>query len=279
MGIIKEQLKKIADSNSVTESMHRRYIRFKIGRDFEIRKKNADMNGVEKLYNTKCGKRCFIVGNGPSLTISDLDKIKEEDTFATNRIYRIYNKTQWRPTYYVCQDRRVAEGVHEGLKDVISTSEHIFLNSSVVPKIDKCYKNNPKVHFIFLNDVDRNGEYPLFSNDILNQIYEGNTVTYACIQMAVYMGYSEIYIIGVDHNYNIERKKDGMVVEHKGVQNYMPGLEVVDGDKTFLPELDKSTLAYRVARKICDERGIVIRNATRGGKLEEFVRANLDNIV
>ena len=42
----------------------------------------------------KCcpGQRCFIVGNGPSLTIEDLEKIKNEFCFAANRIYTLYDK-------------------------------------------------------------------------------------------------------------------------------------------------------------------------------------------
>lgn len=50
-------------------------------------------------------ERCFIVGNGPSLTMSDLQAISEEDCFGANHIYKLFDKTSWRPKYYVLQDR------------------------------------------------------------------------------------------------------------------------------------------------------------------------------
>ena len=61
-----------------------------------IQKKQAERSRLQKFYNTKVGKRCFIIGNGPSLRIEDLERIKD-DTFAVNRIYKIFDKTFWRP--------------------------------------------------------------------------------------------------------------------------------------------------------------------------------------
>ena len=51
------------------------------------------------------GKRAFIIGNGSSLRISDLDRLTGEITFACNKIYLAFDQTQWRPTYYVAGDR------------------------------------------------------------------------------------------------------------------------------------------------------------------------------
>ena len=56
-------------------------------------------------------------------------------------------------------------------------------------------------------------------------------------------------------------------------------MQGLGGNLGFPPQLQKSTLAYRKARQVCDEKGIKICNATRGGKLEEFIRVNFDEIV
>ena len=44
-----------------------------------------------------------------------------------------------------------------------------------------------------------------FSNNASRLLYDSNTVTYIMIQLAAYMGFNEIYLLGVDCNYKQER--------------------------------------------------------------------------
>ena len=64
---------------------------------------------IRKFKNIHSGERCFIIGNGPSLNADDLDKLAEQGyvTFAFNRIYHIFDQTDWRPTYYMSQDEKM----------------------------------------------------------------------------------------------------------------------------------------------------------------------------
>ncbi len=61
---------------------------------------------VRELKDRYRGKRCFLIGNGPSLRIEDLDKLHEhhEITFACNKIYNVFRNTEWRPDFYVMMD-------------------------------------------------------------------------------------------------------------------------------------------------------------------------------
>ena len=52
--------------------------------------------------------RCFVLGNGPSLALDNLDLLQNEVTFGVNQCELIYSKTTWRPTYWVCADRDLA---------------------------------------------------------------------------------------------------------------------------------------------------------------------------
>ena len=113
-------------------------------------------------------------------------------------------------------------------------------------------------------------------DDIAKCVSEGYTVTYSCIQMAVYMGYSEIYILGCDHNYSATFRLDGSIKKDSEVnQNYMT---LIDHKLINLPRLDKTTLAYQRARIECEKRGVKIFNSTRGGKLEVFERKEFDSL-
>ena len=63
---------------------------------------------LKTLKNRYAGKRCFVIGNGPSLTKEDLELLRNEVTFASNRIYKMFDKTDWRPTFYAVFDESVA---------------------------------------------------------------------------------------------------------------------------------------------------------------------------
>lgn len=228
-----------------------------------------------KKYKDSCnGKRCFIIGNGPSLSIEDLEKLKDEDCFATNRIYRIFDKTSWRPKYYFSQDTKRLEEALSDLGLICEECENVFLNSMLAKKVD--LKLTKKINFFYVNIKEYFPNLPEFSLDFSKCAFEGFTVVYACIQAAVYMGYSEIYLLGLDHSYNISLKANGEIEKDAQSNNYMKGLE---GSIGFLPQLEKTTLAYRKAKEICLEKSIIIKNVTRGGKLEEFIRVDLDRVL
>lgn len=265
-------LKQFLYSKWLTRNLleYRHYVRLKHGIYSPFTKENK--KNIQLLKNSKAGKRCFIIGNGPSLTIEDLEKIKNEDSFAVNRIYKIFDKTSWRPTFYCSQDTKVLEEIILDIDKLFDCTEKVFLNGSV--DTSKYYKKSNLIN-LFLITFDYENELPKFSFNVKRGVYEGFTVAYECIQLAVYMGYSEIYLIGTDHNYSETVRLDGSIEKNENVVNYMPGLE---GKTWFLPKLDKTTLAYKKAKEVCDKKGIVIKNATRGGKLEVFERIEFDNL-
>ena len=70
-------------------------------------KKELDAKSSErlkKLENSYYKETCFIIGNGPSLSVDDLNLIKGKYSFATNRIFNLFDSCSWRPTFYCIQD-------------------------------------------------------------------------------------------------------------------------------------------------------------------------------
>ena len=89
------------------------------------------------------------------------------------------------------------------------------------------------------------------------------------------MGFKEIYLLGIDHNYSIELDENGNLYKNNGVRDHFS-----DNDKTEnVPQTFKSTLAYKAAKEYADRNGIKIYNATRGGKLEVFERKTLEEVL
>ena len=235
------------------------------------RENKAELEQLKLLKGTYDGKRCFIIGTGPSLRIEDLESLKNEYTFAPNRIFELFDKTDWRPTFYICQDHTIIDKFRDQIKSV-------ECRLAFLPADHKSEFKNDKFRFFVLKEqLYYPGAAP-FSEDASKSIGQGFTVTYGAIQMAIYMGFTEIYLLGVDNNYNIIRDAKGRPVKKsnseanysKGISEFMP--------MQNLPRVEESTIAYETAEKVSRNRGVRIYNATRGGKLEAFERVNFDSI-
>lgn len=224
---------------------------------------------IKKLKGKYSGERCFIIGNGPSLDIKDLEKLKNEKCFASHRVYQIFNQTAWRPTFYCAQDKELINNSAREI-NLISRETKSFIG--LLPKAK--YKKIKKANYIQLFPEEFFPNLPSFSEEVTDYIVEGGTVTYMCLQLAVYMGFTEIYLLGIDHSYSITLNPDGTVNKHENVKDHFSNEDVL----TNVPVLYKSSLAYEAAKKYSDERGIRIFNVTRGGKLEAFERLDFDDL-
>lgn len=224
---------------------------------------------LKSLHNIHEGKRCFIVGNGPSLRTEDLSKLKGEICFSSHRIYHIYPETDWRPTYYCAQDRALICSSANEIGDRIRAEKKLI---GIVPGCE--YKKIKGACYLPLIFEEFYPNLPNFSENIAEGIYEGYTVTYMCIQVAAYMGFKEIYLLGVDHNYSVTCTPDGKIEKNDGVQDHFSKNDHIEN----IPQIHKSSLAYEAAKKYADGHGIRIYNATRGGRLEVFERVDFDSL-
>lgn len=227
---------------------------------------------IRSLKDSFKGKRCFIIGTGPSLTVSDLEMLQNEYTFGTNRIYELFGQTDWRPTFYVNQDADLIKKFSEQIKEV--PSQYMFL-----PIDFKDLFDDDRIHYFVLKHKDYYPSKAPFSRDISMHLSQGFTVTYGAIQIAAYLGFKEIYLIGVDHNYSISRDAQGRpIIQSDSKHNYSQGINEYSNPKN-LPRTVESTLAFDTAEQVSREMGIRIFNVTRGGKLESFERKQLEEVL
>lgn len=226
-------------------------------------------NRLKMLKDSATKKRCFIVGNGPSLTMSDLSLIKNEDCFAANLIFRIFDKTDWRPKYYFIQDpyADITTGFDEMPESVIRFYADSFIRVQKNKLNDKvyCFKtkrcSNKKVKF---------------SYDFSKEVFSHYTITYTMIQAAAYFGYKEIILLGMDHSFSLTVDSKGRVTENKEVVSHI----FTDRDpKEVVANLEGMNAAYIKARDVLTNMGISIFNSTRGGKLEWFQRKSLEEVL
>lgn len=237
---------------------------------------NLFQKRIEQFKDCHSGEKCFIIGNGPSLIGSDLNKIKKSgiDSFACNEIFMCYGNVEWRPKYYFCSDVTGIVSVldkKENASEAFSNCDFAFLrNMKESLYFSKKFKN-----VIVYNQIYPENELsPEFSYDCSYYVYIGHTVMYVMLQFAIYMGYNEIYLLGVDHQFSKERKSNGRVV-NKNIQDHS---EILKTKNVLYFDIDKATAAYISAKKNAESRKIKIYNATRGGMLDVFERIDFDEL-
>ncbi len=246
---------------------------------------DAVLQRNRRFKNIHKGKRCFIIGNGPSLRIEDLEKLKNEITFGCNSIYALYGYTSWRPTYYVATDPTFCKEMFSSIDSIHRMTEG---TSAIFTSILGCgYKFIDKVQnsFFLKTEYGFHGKGSYFSDDCEKSVYASGTVAYFMLQLAVYMGFDEIFLLGIDFSYSIERKLDGTIIEND-VVNHMEIIEeedrkyddLIEKEYGYYADIDIQLSGYRAAKQYADAHNINIYNATRGGKLEIFERMDFDGL-
>lgn len=226
---------------------------------------------MKKIRNSHLGESCFVIGNGPSLTAEDLDTLAEKhiDSFAMNRIYKIFPQTKWRPTYYVNTDWTLIRDVLEEV-DRIPAKQKLF---PIQHLYEESFRKAIRRRAVFqLKGVDEVG----FKVDCSESLRGVGTVTIASIQLAAHMGYRNIYLLGVDHNFDKIIDEIGNTVVNEGVKNYF----VDDYDTDILSEvmhdIGNTTRRYYEVQKYYPKHGVNIYNATRTTKLNAFPKISFE---
>lgn len=259
---------------NLIDSIHTRIIIPWIQKHFE---KTKYGKRIEQYHNKYIGQRCFIVANGPSLRPEDLSMLYErgEITFAMNRIYNVFDKTNWRPTFYICEDELIAGGQQNKISAIVALEKFI--------PIELKWWHNVEIDnacYFHINYDNNRRMLHSFSTDCAHQVECRGTVTFTCMQFAAYMGFSEIYLIGVDHNYQVTIDIDGNIITDPNQKDYFCEGYDEDIKDLVIHDMGNNTRAYLDARAFCEEKGgkTMIFNATRGGKLEVFPRVEFDSL-
>jgi hypothetical protein len=220
----------------------------------------------EKIHiykNKHAGQRCFILANGPSLKDMDFNLLKNEYTIGMNRIYLMQNVNGFSPTYLACVDKK--SQLLQFTKEFDDVSIPTFYNWD----LRNIFKNRNKHMYL------KEAYNPRFSGNLdVEPFGSGSSVAYVCIQLAYYMGFSEVYLIGKDHSYQINEKagksikSDGKEENHFIKNYYRPGMT------WDAPDYISEEFSYSLAREVFEKNGRIIKDATINGKLNVFEKEN-----
>lgn len=142
---------------------------------------------IQQFKDIHKGETCLIVGNGPSLDNTPLEQLAEKyPTFAANKVYDSLVHPDFDPTYWTCIDEMM-------LTDCVPyLMEHPeFMAERFIPRhipLARSHSLNPEVAIGF-------------SNNAAEKVFLGGTVTYVNLQLARYMGFTTVLLVGLDHRY------------------------------------------------------------------------------
>jgi len=230
--------------------------------------------------------RAFVIGNGTSLKDTPLHLLKDEVTFAMNRIHLIYPETDWRPTYWVYTDIQDMPD-DQWISDCLFHLEqdyHSFIWSNLCTMIElkrgawDYWKPNVTWIPICTEHVSMDIASPRRPNSWhLPTLCKFGTGSAIALQLAVLKGYNPIYVVGMDLGF--QPKEEGGDDPNHFSKDYL----VWDMHCQFQVDANRKNAthhhAHTMALKACQERGIKIFNATIGGNLEVYPRVNLEEVV
>jgi len=237
----------------------------------------ANERRLAALRGAHQGRRAFVIGNGPSLRMEDLDAIAGELSFAANRIYLAFDRTRWRPTYLAAEDPLMIAGCADALAALDLPR---FFPEDARPALPRALRESALVHFL---PYLRPG-LPAFGHNVLRRVYWGGSVVHSLLQLAWFMGVREVYLMGMDHEFTVPAGAHGAHAGQKPVReagernHFHPGYRNA-GEAWFPPDTAWQEASYACARRAFEEVGGGVFNATRGGRLEVFERRDFDAVV
>jgi hypothetical protein len=240
-----------------------------------------DRDELAKFHNAFKGERCFIIGNGPSLNKHDLALIENEYTFGVNSFYYKTRETGFRPYFYVVEDSSVMK---ENLEEIVNYRAPFKFFPTIYTDL---HPKDPNVFFFKMNrgfyeKSSTNYAVPRFSTDASKELFCGQSVTYINLQLAYFMGFTEVYLIGMDFSYVIPEshsRKGDVLLSDTDDENHFHKDYFGKGKTWKDPKLERVGNNYRMAKLAYESVGRRIYNATIGGSLEIFDRVDYSALV
>jgi hypothetical protein len=224
-------------------------------------KMRANRQKLLQFKDRHKGGRCVIVANGPSLTKTDLSLLKGVPTIGMNRIYLIRESTGFMPMYLVVADIDTKLGQFTSEFEAVQLPRFFHWNAR------RLFRESPSIAYF------KDSYRPDFQTDFTRVIGSGKSVTYTCLQLAYFMGFNEVVLIGKDHDYGLVGRPHELVESTGNEATHFKGYHA-PGTKFRIPDLYGEEYAYRVAREAYERAGRRVIDATVGGKLDVFEKVD-----
>ena len=221
---------------------------------------------LQRFRNCHRGGRLVLVCNGPSLNQTDFSLIRNEVSMGLNKIFLGFRRLRFYPRYYLAINRRVIE---QSAQDIAQLNCVRFLKNM------GSFNPLPESALTYLLHA-RTEE--CFHQDISEGFFEGYTVTFSALQLAFFMGFSTVVIVGMDHCYSFTGlPNEPHVLKGRDPNHFDPSY--FSGHTWDNPDLANSERFYAMARAAYEADGRRILDCTDGGACEVFEKKRLEEVL
>ncbi|TAK12662.1 MAG: DUF115 domain-containing protein [Anaerolineae bacterium] len=228
--------------------------------------RRASIRRLEALKNHYEGERCFILGNGPSLKHTDISKLRDEYTFGLNRIYLAFEKWGFETSFFVSVNDLVIE-------QTAAEIAALKIPKFITWRARRWVPLDSDTHFLHTTYTG-----PKFARDARGRLWEGATVTYIALQLAFHMGFRQVILIGVDHNFATRGAPNTTITSEGDDPDHFHAAYFGKGFRWQLPDLETSEIGYRLARRAYERAGREVLDATIDGKLTIFNKVDYNGL-
>lgn len=239
------------------------------------------------LKGIHSGERCFILGTGPSISTQDLAPLRDEFCITLNLFYVHTDFSIVNPAYHVSTGLAVHPRIPAtlGLSWFREMEKKVGAASLFLNYLDRQFVlkhglfRSHRVHYLnMLGDwanlrergIDATGDlYPAYGSAVMG------------IQVALYMGFDQIFLLGLDHDWVLRfpgrpythfYKPEANVLERSGLN--LGGTDWVE----LFWNLWNLWTEYGTLSDYTEAHGTRIYNATAGGLLDVFERVDYDSL-
>ena len=252
----------------------------------------------QKLKDAYKGKRCFIIGNGPSVNKCDLSLLKNEYTFTVNQFPRNNQYENLNPNFHMWADERFFDidknrkedmELIDVMKKVNTTSaKPLVFYKVAAKKIIKEFNLDHEIDIAYFDDLAIIGGCKKIKDiDFTKPVPRFSTVCHYLICLAVYMGFSEIYILGCDCTGFVTLAN----TYDESAGNYQYAYEMTENEKKRLKRNNmKCSIQnelkwyanifdeYEHLFEYCERHNVKLYNATVGGVLSSIPRVKFETL-
>ena len=247
-----------------------------ISRDFLLSLFN-NVSPLEEECKNKYSGRCFIIGNGPSISNQNLNILENEFTFVTNRFILNPNFGKIKPSFYCISDPVFLNKQNNIiLKNICQSLKNDDVNNLFVSnrfRLDHSFQKMTPAELTYYIYMKRTKEVFLekeISTNVKNGFYYAGTVIIdICIPLAFYMGFEKVYLLGCESDYS-----------NHNTHFYGSVEEVKTKAKDLSREdwFDMINTSYGYARKYFENSGREIIDCSLHGKLTTLQKAEYSQI-
>lgn len=223
-----------------------------------------------RLRNSQKGEHGHIIGTGPSLNHTDFSKVNDGPTIGLNRIYLGLDRLGFAPDFLICVNLNM---LSQSAGDISAFPSQVIASWASRRDFKKIGTSQDIIFARTTADQS-------FQKNLTETLPVGATVTFSALQLAYWLGWSQVTLLGIDHHYDLEkheriRNPHETIERNQADTNHFDAKYIPIGQAWQLPDLTASEESYRAARIAYEADNRLVEDGTVDGRLAVFEKSQI----